>query len=365
MPEDFPKLNLKKFNLKDIVHNATVLCLGKRRTGKCVKKGTNVLMYDGKIKKVEELENGEELMGDDSKPRIVSNIHSGIGQLFKIKHDTTEYTVNDQHILSLKYNVKITSDSNNYLVTWFDKSILKYKSKSFNTEQEAIIFKDDVTEFVDLLIQTFINLPQKYKKSLKGYKKIVDFPFKELPIEPYTLGCWLNTGDFPKYKHLEISDQQLLDQKFLNEDNVNENNFSLENGLPNVYKYNTIENRRLLLSGFLESNKYIENEKIVDDFIWLCNSLMYKAEKIKHKSQNKWKINKKKITNIRDQILEISDVGVGEYYGFEVDKNHRFLLDSYIVTHNSFLVRDIFYNHKKIPKGLIFSGTESANPFFW
>ena len=91
---------------------------------------------------------------------------------------------------------------------------------------------------------------------------------------------------------------------------------------------------------------------------------MYKAEKIKHKSQNKWKINKKKITNIRDQILEISDVGVGEYYGFEVDKNHRFLLDSYIVTHNSFLVRDIFYNHKKIPKGLIFSGTESANPFF-
>ena len=34
MPEEFPKLNLKKFNLKDIVHNATVLCLGKRRTGK-------------------------------------------------------------------------------------------------------------------------------------------------------------------------------------------------------------------------------------------------------------------------------------------------------------------------------------------
>lgn len=30
----------------------------------------------------------------------------------------------------------------------------------------------------------------------------------------------------------------------------------------------------------------------------------------------------------------------------------------------SFLVRDIFYHHKKIPKGVIFSGTESANPFF-
>jgi hypothetical protein len=30
----------------------------------------------------------------------------------------------------------------------------------------------------------------------------------------------------------------------------------------------------------------------------------------------------------------------------------------------SYLVRDIFYHHKEIPMGLIFSGTEEANPFF-
>lgn len=30
----------------------------------------------------------------------------------------------------------------------------------------------------------------------------------------------------------------------------------------------------------------------------------------------------------------------------------------------SWLVRDIFYHHKEIPLGLIFSGTEEANPFF-
>ena len=88
---------------------------------------------------------------------------------------------------------------------------------------------------------------------------------------------------------------------------------------------------------------------------------MFNAEKIKHKSQNKWKL---KIKKDKDQELEIQSVGVGEYYGFEVDQNRRFLLDSFIVTHNSYLVRDIFYNHQKIPKGLIFSGTEAANPFF-
>ena len=116
-----------------------------------------------------------------------------------------------------------------------------------------------------------------------------------------------------------------------------------------------------MLDGYLESNKYIKNEKIIDDFIWVAHSLMLKAEKIKHKKYDTWKI---KVKEEKDQVLEISEINDGEYYGFEVDKNRRFLLDSFIVTHNSYLVRDIFFNHQKIPKGLIFSGTETANPFF-
>lgn len=355
MPEEYPKLNLKKFNLKDIVHNATILAIGRRRSGKCLKKGTNVIMFDGKIKKVEELENGEELMGDDSKPRIVSNMHNDTGPLFKVTHGKTEYTVNDQHILSLKCDKNIQFKKEKFIVTWFDKSILKCKSKNFDTKQEANDF--NCNEFIDLPIQTFINLPKKYKKILKGYKKVIDFTFKELPIEPYTLGCWINTGELPKQKVLSENQQY----KSNNEQENKEQDFSLVNGLPEIYKYNTIENRQRLLNGFIESNKYIKNEKIIDDFIWLCNSLMFNAEKIKHKSQNKWKL---KIKKERDQNLEIQSVVLGEYYGFEVDQNHRFLLDSFIVTHNSFLVRDIFYNHQKIPKGLVFSGTESANPFF-
>ena len=33
-------------------------------------------------------------------------------------------------------------------------------------------------------------------------------------------------------------------------------------------------------------------------------------------------------------------------------------------TGKSFLARDIFYHHRKIPSGIIFSGTEEASPFF-
>ena len=39
--------------------------------GKCLGKGTKVLMYNGTLKKVEDIISGELLMGDDSTPRKV------------------------------------------------------------------------------------------------------------------------------------------------------------------------------------------------------------------------------------------------------------------------------------------------------
>ena len=49
---EFEKLSLKKFKIKSIMPDATILCLGKRRSGKCIARGTKVLMYDGTIKNV-------------------------------------------------------------------------------------------------------------------------------------------------------------------------------------------------------------------------------------------------------------------------------------------------------------------------
>ena len=64
-----------------------------------------------------------------------------------------------------------------------------------------------------------------------------------------------------------------------------------------------------------------------------------------------------------DNIL-ITESKYDNYYGFTINGNNRFVLGNFIVTHNSFLVRDIFYHHKYIPSGIVFSGTEEASPFF-
>src|SRR4051812_44453905 len=48
-----------------------------RQAGKCLAKGTPVLLYDGTIKAVEEIRVGDQLMGDDSTPRNVLSLARG------------------------------------------------------------------------------------------------------------------------------------------------------------------------------------------------------------------------------------------------------------------------------------------------
>jgi hypothetical protein len=62
--------------------------------------------------------------------------------------------------------------------------------------------------------------------------------------------------------------------------------------------------------------------------------------------------------------LSITRAGVGRYYGFELDGNHRFVLANSIVTHNSFLIRDLMYYHQNIPAGLVVSKTDKLTHYY-
>ena len=62
--------------------------------------------------------------------------------------------------------------------------------------------------------------------------------------------------------------------------------------------------------------------------------------------------------------IDVVPEGEGEYYGFEVDGNHRFLLKDFTVTHNSTLISDIMWYCKNVPFGVIMSGTEDGNGFY-
>lgn len=67
----------------------------------CHAAGTQVLMYDGSVKKVEDINREDILMGDDSSPRRVLNTFSDVQQMVKLRTEGAEYIFNLDHILSL------------------------------------------------------------------------------------------------------------------------------------------------------------------------------------------------------------------------------------------------------------------------
>ncbi len=125
--------------------------------GKCVGKGTSILMYDGSIKKVEDVIVGDQLMGDDSKPRNVLALARGQEEMFEIipiKGD--KWVCNRSHILSLKCSTNWT------------KSMTK-------------------GSLHDICLNDLLKLPKSFHERgtpLQLYKVGNQFPYKPNPLNP-------------------------------------------------------------------------------------------------------------------------------------------------------------------------------------
>lgn len=121
-------------------------------------------MYDGSIKPVETVVIGDLLMGDDSTPRKVLTLARGREAMYNVKSEgETQYTVNESHILSLKFQAG-----------------------------------DGV---LDISVKDYLSLPKKEKDQLFGYRVPIYFQHQDIGDEdPYQIG-YNSGGDIPmKYK---------------------------------------------------------------------------------------------------------------------------------------------------------------------
>ena len=440
-------LELHKFDMNSLVSDATVLMLGRRRSGKSLGKNTPVIMADGTIKMVQDIQTGDQVMGDDSTPRNVLETHQGIDTMYEVLNQKKEsYIVNSHHILTLKYtakkNIRERPERFSYQVIWFNKNKVKLDYKTFsykNNDKELVYleakdFLDKIIDdrIVDIPILDYLKLSKKYKDNLHGFQVPITFNEKIVEIDPYLIGFWLGDGiskitfqDSTIIKYLiEILSQYKCYLEYIKSNryhyNIKGNNsgdnyfwnmikkYNLVGNkhVPHNYKCNSRENQLKLLAGFIDADGYyakkgcyeisqsIEHSDLLDDIMFVARSLgfaCYKREKktswshlgIK-KTGLAWRIHisgngieeipvlipRKKA---RGRILEkdvlvssikINELGEDRYYGIELDGNHRYVLGNFLVTHNSWLVRDVFYHHRNIPCGIVFSGTEEANPFF-
>lgn len=392
--------------------------------GKCHTLNTPILMYDGSIKMVQDIKEGELLMGDDSKPRKVLALGRGKDNLYEISNiKGDKYGCNSEHILCLKSSknprIRDRQEKSSYQVIWFNTEEVKYNYQTFsyknkNKEVEykkakEFMNKIDTNKNVTISVKDFLKLPKHIQNTLKGYKMGIEFPEKELDLDPYILGLWLGDGtsskpeitnqDAPILKYLKenvgkyecyLSHCQDYTYRIMSSRNNKENKFltilrnlNLINNkhIPKNYKCNSRENRLKLLAGLIDSDGYYssssnlytivqKNNKLTQDIVYLSRSLGFACYTKKQNKNCYYKeVKKEGIYNyiiiygdklneiptlckrkqsveriqIKDALVSgitIKSLGYDNYYGFELDGNHKYLLGNFIVTHNTSLVRD-------------------------
>jgi len=267
--------------------------------GKCLAKGTKILMFDGNIKNVEDLNINDLIMGDDSTSRKIQSLVTGHEEMFDIISKDNKYTVNRSHILSLKNVSKDTIIINN----------IKYK----------------YNDIIDISVNDYLKCDLNIKKYLKGYRVKIEFPFTKTKTDPYLFG------------------------------------YNIDNNIiPFEYKINSSSVRLNLLAGIIDSHQnlnsksfygfsiIIKNISLLNDIIFLVRSLGYLCdvsseiiniygndlENIPIKNNHSYFNKENKIfDNTYD--INVKSIGYGKYYGFEIDGNRRFVLEDFTVTHNT------------------------------
>lgn len=153
----------------DLVQHYNKLCIEAARDhGKCEAVGTEILMADGKVKKVEDVRVGEYLMGVDSTPRRVMATHRGHDKhMYRIDQSKGDsYTVNSHHTCTL-----------------------------IQVERKGGCLENRKKRIVDIDIPTLLTYSKNYiSERLRGFKVAWEMPYKKILIEPYFLGLWLGDG---------------------------------------------------------------------------------------------------------------------------------------------------------------------------
>jgi len=272
--------------------------------GKCLGKDTPILMYDGTIKMVQDICVGDVLMGDDSTPRNVLTLARGKETMVEIKQTESEnkFIVNMSHILSLKHSI--------------------------------------TDEILDLSIEKYLKHPEKEK--LLSYRNPIHFIEKHIYYnnyynEPYFLG-------YNIYKNLDFIDEYICNSRLIQ--------CEILAGLVDRFIY-------------LDKTKYcicIEDNisKIKNTVLFLTRSLGFETvfhrndkdndcciiqiKNTKYANLNEIPTRIRNIEHYEESSLQISSLsysfdvnilGIDDYYGFEIDGNHRFVLGDFTVTHNT------------------------------
>lgn len=367
-------------------HRAQVL-MAATGSGKCLGRDTPVMMADGSIRMVQDVREGDRLLGPDGSPRNVVSVATGREPLYRITPSKGDaYVVNASHILSLRKTPGC-------------KGIVL----SDGTRVHAL---EDV---VNVNVETFKASNSTARHCLKGWRadaierfeRADDASVRKLPA--YLLGAWLGDGTMGKaalskpmcnmvaewieygrkigYRVTEQKQEGRCPSWLLHNGRGGVSRNRVASALrdlgilnsrhvPDAYKYAPASVRRELLAGLIDSDGHIshggcdwisKSQQLAEDFAFLCRSLglacyLSRQEKGIRETgfrDHYWRASvsgdlsqlpmRDKIAAPRAQKkrhlvhgISVERIGIGDYFGFEIDGDRLFLLGDFTVTHNTY-----------------------------
>ena len=373
--------------------------------GKCLAKGTVIPLYNGTSKKVEELVEGDTLIGDDGSPRIILTLGSGVSEMFEIIsnnnfktihnkfnklekiHNFKSYIVNEEHILTLYYkpininnninvnnNENVNNNNNNNNDPLIDISIKDYLSLSIkeqsNYEGIKMPLKNLCLSHVKEKYENYIVKKTITSNNTHIYKLLNTFP-KNIKyinsLNSYYIGYILgikylmlfNNNYKDNSNYVNVEDSFNNDYNFITETNSNINLITLEDLHKYIIKYKlNIQCLVDLYLGFLHSIPYKEsfpiclnisieilnnyNSSIITTKTLLVTILkdLFNLIGLSYLISNNCNtishfIIDDEYNNYSILPIIIKPKGKGEYYGFELSGNGRFILSDRTITHNT------------------------------
>ncbi|MEM8639629.1 MAG: replicative DNA helicase [Cyanobacteria bacterium P01_G01_bin.54] len=362
-----------------------IILAGRPSMGKCLGRGTRVLMFDGTLKAVENVKVGDRLMGADSRPRTVLSLARGQEMMYWIRQKRgIDYRVNESHILSLKAS---------------------------GSEGRRIH-----GEVINISVRDYLGKSEKFRKRHKGYKVEVNFSPQAIPLDPYLLGLWLGDGKATDGRIFNLATEVIAELRQIatregyrlshNENGNRCDSWTLcagthkaglkpqlrqvglleEKHIPPCYLANSKSVRLELLAGLMDSDGYYcrkmqcfentqKSKRLAEQIKFLADSLGFRTSLIGKKGVIKarnftgdyWRVRvsgnleiiptRIKYKQAREYAsnrdwrvtgITVEPDCVDDYYGFELNGDHLFLLEDMTVTHNTALGLGIAANIAKI-----------------
>lgn len=288
--------------------------------GKCLAKGTNVILYDGTVKKVEEIQIGELLLGDDGTSRTVVRLGQGKGQLYKISNlFFDEFVCNKDHILVCCNDIKINKLSEYYYeVVYFCPERACTTWKEYTNLRDALLSKihlEKVLGTIEISVDDYIRFNCELKCKFLIFDQV---PNPIVSDCPYFLGVDLVNGeDLEVLKYSKIQRLEIL-AGVIDSLNHNKKYYNYYHPLKNIKATIKLLFRSL---GFICDNSSYILYKISDCVVPVRTSPKVEILKIENKFS-----------------LEVSEYyKKDQYYGFEISGNGRFVLGDFLITHNTVL----------------------------